>query len=159
MASTIFGVTTSSSLRNRLYQTGKATVTISDMPAILVGVTVQIQRSLSPIPTLTDGIVWSAQPVQGTLTAQSIVTTEKTAGLMQRIAGEDNCAPIACTVRFDDNACSNSGLTLSIKDGYCSVVSFAANGNQGYIGHDFTIMFTQCEYSEAGSTTQTTSTT
>lgn len=143
MGTTIFGA--SASKKPRIFQAGRATATIADQPAILLGVTVQVQRQLSPIPTLTDGVVWSAQPVQGTLSAQSIIVTPESRGLMEKIVDDGSCEPLQCTVKMDDKACNHSGLTITIKDGYCSTVGFSISGAQGYIGSDFTISFTSCE--------------
>lgn len=139
----IFGATASK--KARVFQAGRASATIAGVPAILLGVTVQVQRQLSPIPTLTDGVVWSAQPVQGSLSAQSIIVAPESRQLLEKITDDTVCDPLAITVRMDDKACQHGGLTISIKDGYCSAVGFAMSGAQGYIGSDFTIQFTLCE--------------
>jgi hypothetical protein len=141
----IFGATASK--KSRVFQAGAATATIGSVPAMLLGVTIQVQRSMSPIPTLTDGIVWSAQPVQGTLQAQSILTTDNSGDFIKNIAEGDACSPIPCSVKMKDAACDSRDINLNIEDGYCSAVSFAIQGSQGYIGNDFTIQFTVCKIS------------
>lgn len=133
-----------SSKSSRMFQAGKATASINGVPALLIGVSVQVQRGLSPVPTLTDGVVWSAQPVQGTLTANSILTNSAGKELLNKVAG-DSCEPLNVVVEMNDGACDSAGIVLNIKDGFCSGVSLAANGNQGYIGSDFTLNFTQCD--------------
>lgn len=133
-----------SSKSSKMFQAGKATASINGIPAILIGVSVQIQRSLSPVPTLTDGVVWSAQPVQGTLSAQSILTNGAGKNLLTTMANGDSCKPMNVVVKMNDGACDSSGIILTIKDGFCSGVSLTANGSQGYIGSDFTMNFTQC---------------
>ena len=140
----IFGST--SPTRSRVYQVGAARATIGGTPAILLGVQVTIARQLSPVPTLTDGVVWSAQPVQGSLQAQSIVTQGKTGQLISQLAEKGLCDPLVCRIEMGDGGCDNAGTTLVIKDGYCSSVTFSASGSQGYIGNDFTIQFTICEF-------------
>lgn len=143
----IFGATAPT--KSRMFQVGRALATISDVPAVLTGVTIQVQRQMSPIPTLTDGVVWSAQPVQGTLTAQSIVTTPETGTLLSKIAEGGACDPLTCRVTMN-SGCSMDGVVMEITDGYCSVLTFSANGNQGYIGNDFTIQFTTCNITTGG---------
>ena len=136
----IFGSTAATA--SKIYQAGAATATFDTMPGILLGVNVQVQRNLQPVPTLTDGIVWSAQPVQGTLTANSIIASDK--NLVEKLAGQDACKPIPITVTMA-NSCETDGMQISIKDGYCSQVSFQASGQQGYIANDFTVQFTVCD--------------
>jgi hypothetical protein len=138
----IFGATAPK--KSRVFQSGSATATIQDVPAILLGVTVQVNRQMSPIPTLTDGVLWSAQPVQGTLTANSILVGTESTGLVKKLAETDLCTPVPITINMGADACDNSNVKLVIADGYCSTVSFSANGNQGYVANDFTVQFTQC---------------
>jgi hypothetical protein len=135
----IFGATNPA--KSRIYQVGAATATFDDSPGVLLGVNIQIQRNLSPVPTLTDGIVWSAQPVQGTLTANSIVTADK--NLVSKLTDNAACTPIPININLT-NSCETSGVRLEIQDGYCSAVTFTASGQQGYIGNDFTVQFTVC---------------
>ena len=141
----IFGATAAK--KSRIFQAGSAKATIGNTPAILLGVTVQVQRQLSPVPTLTDGILWSAQPVQGSLQAQSIVTSSDSKAFIDNLTNNNLCQPIACSVKMTDSSCDSHGIILSIEDGYCSAVSFSINGNQGYIGNDLTINFTVCNLS------------
>lgn len=143
----IFGATAPK--KSRVFQAGSAKATIGNTPAILLGVNVQVNRQLSPIPTLTDGVVWSAQPVQGTLTANSILVASESKQLITELTETNLCQPIQCSVHMDAGACDSSGITLDIADGYCSAVSFAASGGQGYIGNDFTIQFTTCNITVA----------
>lgn len=140
----IFGATASK--KARVFQSGSARATIGDTPAILIGVTVQVSRQMSPIATLTDGIVWSAQPVQGTLQAQSIFTSPESKQLIDSLTDKDMCTPLACTISME-HGCDSEGVHLTIEDGYCSVVTFSITGQQGYIGNDFTIQFTMCTVS------------
>ena len=139
----IFGATAPNG-RPKIFQAGAARATIAATPAILLGVTVQISRQLSPIPTLTDGVVWSAQPVQGTLTAQSILVNIESNNLVHKLTETSLCDPLAISIEMDAGACDSAGMKLDISDGYCSVVSFSISGQQGYIGNDFTIQFTYC---------------
>lgn len=139
----IFGATATAESA-KLFQAGSATATFYNQPMLLIGVTVQVQRQLSPVPTLTDGIVWSAQPVSGTLTAQGILMAEDVKAKFDALTG-DACKPIPITVTLSAGACAGAGVTLEIKDGFCSSVQFTANGNQGYVGSDLTIQFTTCE--------------
>ena len=141
----IFGATAPK--KSRVFQSGSATATIKDVPAILLGVTVQVNRQMSPVPTLTDGVIWSAQPVQGTLTANSILVGTESTGLIKKLAETDLCTPVPITINMGADACDNSNVKLVIADGYCSSITFTANGNQGYIGNDFTVQFTVCEIS------------
>lgn len=141
----IFGATAPK--KSRVFQSGSATATIQDVPAILLGVNVQVNRQMSPVPTLTDGVLWAAQPVQGTLTANSILVGNESMGLIKKLAENDLCNPVTITVNMGASACDNSNVKLTISDGYCSSVSFTANGNQGYVGNDFTVQFTMCEIS------------
>jgi len=138
----IFGATAPK--KARVFQAGSAKATIGDTPAILLGVNVQVNRQLSPIPTLTDGVVWSAQPVQGTLSAQSILVAGESKGLLTMLTESDLCRSLPCSVSMDAGSCDSEGIRLEIADGYCSAVSFTASGGQGYIGNDFTIQFTTC---------------
>lgn len=141
----IFGAT--SSKKARVFQSGSARATIGASPAILLGVQITVTRQMSPVPTLTDGIVWAAQPVQGSLQAQSIVVAGDSLGLISSLTDRSLCKPIACTIQLTDSTCDQAGVSFQIKDGYCSAVTFAANGSQGYIGNDFTIQFTNANYS------------
>lgn len=145
----IFGATATAESA-RLFQAGSATATFDNQPTLLIGVTVQVQRQLNPVPTLTDGIVWSAQPVSGTLTAQGILIAEDVQAKFNALTG-DACKPIPINVTLGAGACSGSGIKLDIKDGFCSSVQFTANGNQGYVGNDLTIQFTTCEITGGGS--------
>jgi len=140
----IFGAT--SSKKARVFQSGSARATIGASPAILLGVEIQVTRQMSPVPTLTDGIVWAAQPVQGVLSAQSIVVAGESLGLVSSLTDRGLCKPIACTIQMTDGACDSAGVALTIKDGYCSAVTFSASGGQGYIANNFTIQFTNAEY-------------
>lgn len=140
----IFGAT--SSKKARVFQSGSARATIGASPAILLGVQVTVQRQMSPVPTLTDGVVWAAQPVQGSLQAQSIVVAGDSMSLISSLSDKSVCKPLACTIEMTDGGCDSAGVRIQIKDGYCSTITFAANGSQGYIGNDFTIQFTNAEY-------------
>lgn len=138
----IFGATVAK--KARVFQSGSAKATIGASPAILLGVQIQIQRQMSPVPTLTDGVVWAAQPVSGSLTANSILVASESMGLIKSLTEQNVCTPMACSVTLD-NSCDAKGVQLMINDGYCSAISFSANGNQGYVGNDFTIQFTSCD--------------
>jgi len=140
----IFGAT--SSKKARVFQSGSARATIGSSPAILLGVEIQVTRQMSPVPTLTDGVVWAAQPVQGTLTANSIVIAGESRSLINSLTDKGICKPVACTVQLTDGGCDAAGVAITIRDGYCSSLTFSANGSQGYIGTNFTIQFTNAEY-------------
>lgn len=103
-----------------------------------------MQRQLSPLPTLTSGVVWSAQPAQGTLTANSIVS--KDASILDGMgAYGDGCDSKKITVNMGNGACDGKTVKVTIEDGFLSSVSVTANGNQGYIGADLVIQFTKCD--------------
>ena len=141
----IFGVSKPAS---RMFRAGEATATFDGINAILINVQAQITRNLAPIPTLTEGIVWSASPVSGQVTAQTILAADKK---ITDIANQP-CKRITSTINFhgaeckDDSNASGS-VKLKINDGYCNSISVTAAGAQGYIGSDLAIMFTMAELS------------
>ena len=131
---------------SRMFRAGEATATFGPVSAILVQVQAQVQRNLQPIPTLNAGIIWAAQPVQGSLTAQTIIASDSK---ITEIAN-DACKKISATIDFGSTECkdgseANSGVKLTINDGYCTSISFTASGSQGYIGSDLQLFFTNAE--------------
>ena len=141
----IFGVNKQTS---RMFRAGEATATFDNVNAILVQVQVQVQRNLQPVPTLTEGIIWAAQPVQGSATAQTIIASDSK---ITDIANEA-CKKISATIDFKGAECkdgSDAGgsVKLKINDGYCTSISFTASGSQGYIGSDLQLFFTNAELS------------
>lgn len=140
------GIFNSGIKNSRIFQAGKARASIAGTSAILIGVSVQVGRTLTPVPTLTDGIVWSAQPAQGSLTANSILTSKEGKDLLTVMTSGDACLPMGISVKFD-GSCDAGDVHIDIMDGYCTSVAFAASGGQGYIGNDFTVQFTNCNVS------------
>ena len=141
----IFGVTRPAS---RMFRAGEATATFDGINAILINVQAQITRNLSPIPTLSEGIVWAASPVSGQVTAQTIIASDKK---ITDIAN-DPCKKITATIDFKGTECKDglqagSSVQLQIEDGYCNSISITASGAQGYIGSDVAIMFTKATLS------------
>ena len=141
----IFGVTKPAS---RMFRAGEATATFDGINAILINVQAQVTRNLSPIPTLTEGIVWSASPVSGQISAQTIIASDKK---ITDIANQP-CKRITATIDFKGAECLNDSaasgsVKLKIDDGYCNSISVTASGAQGYIGSDLAIMFTKAELS------------
>lgn len=128
----------------KLFKAGEATASIGNVNAILLQVQCQIQRQMNPVPTLTDGIVWAAQPVQGTLTAGSIISANS--GIKSIL--EKECKQ-AVDVKFGSVECDagNTSVNINIKDAYSQAVTITASGGQGYIGSDLVMQFTNATIS------------
>ena len=146
---------TSTSPSSKIFKTGQATFSFDGVntsnadptgpeSAIFLGFTITVQRQLQPIPTMTNGLVWAAQPAQGTLEAQSIVVSTTSTTIIEKLTNEKECAPVTITIDLDD-ACDGASK-IDIKDAYCSQVVFQGSGQQGYVANNFTCQFTQCEF-------------
>lgn len=135
------GIFGGDSSKSKIFQAGSAIATIVDAPAILLSVECQITRNISPVYTLTDGVLWQAQPPTGTLTAQSILT--KDSKLVEKLS-KDTCEKAPINIKMK-NSCNTGEMNIDIKDGYCSQVTFSLNGQQGYVGTSVMIQFSDCD--------------
>lgn len=133
----------SETTKSKIFQSGKVRASFNGTPGILLSATVTITRQLSAIATLTDGIVWSASPVSGTIEAGSILTNKEGQSLLTTTT-MNGCSPIACSLEFN-GACDAGDLVINIQDAYFQTVTFTAQGGQGYVGFNLSGNFTTCE--------------
>lgn len=127
----------------KLFKAGEAKASIGVENVILLQVQCQIQRQMNPVPTLTDGIIWAAQPVQGTLTASSIISASSG---IKSILEKECKQPVH--VEFGSVECEgNANVVIDIKDAYSQAVTISASGGQGYIGSDLVMQFTNATIS------------
>ena len=125
----------------RVFQAGYSTVTIGGQPAVATSVTVQIQRTLQPVITLTHGVMWSGGPAQGSVTADSIIFDAESKKVVTELADTGKCTKHSVVLDMK-NACDSSNVKITISDAYCTSVSFTANGQQGYVGTQLVMQFT-----------------
>ena len=134
----IFGANGS---KSKIFQVGESIATINGSNAVLLDINCSVTRNVSPIPTLTDGIWWAAQPAMGTMMANTILTSDK--GLVKKLSG-NVCEKLGITFTMK-NGCDAGSVTINIKDGYCTQLGFSISGQTGYIASNFSVSFSDCE--------------
>lgn len=133
----IFGANGS---KSKIFQVGESVATINGSNAVLLDVNCSVTRNVSPIPTLTDGIWWAAHPAMGTMSANTILTSDKK--LVNRLSG-NVCEKLGISF-FMKNGCDAGSVHIDIKDGYCTQLGFNVSGQTGYIASNFAVTFSDC---------------
>lgn len=130
-----------------VFSAGDAIITFNKSDtAIITDVQISISRNLSPLPTLNKGLFFTAQNPQGNLSCGCIMTKSSNIVDTFQMQGTDVCSKLAFDITLGANGCASNGQTsISIYDGYASDVAFSANGQQGYIGGNVTVKFSQCK--------------
>lgn len=135
----VFGANAS---KTKIFQAGEATVTVDTLgTAIFLGVQVQFSRNMQPIPTIGSGVIWSAQPPTGTITADTVLA--KDGNFISKLK-EDKVKCEAGTMKVNmKGTCDSAGVNLTLKGVYCNSVGFTMSGNQGYVASNVQFMFSE----------------
>lgn len=125
----------------KFFQMGQAVATINNMKAMLIQLTVQFGRQVSPIMTINEGVVFAATPPSGSIEAQSILT--KNEDLVTLLEG-DSCEALSANVNMS-GACDADGIQLNLTGLYFQSINFTLTGQQGYVGEGISGVFSGLE--------------
>lgn len=104
------------------------------------GVNLQYGRQMSPVPTIGKGTHYSVGTPMGTLTIQSMVTSDST--LIEKLGGGAKCKLGGnVTVKFGMD-CDGGEVTYTLGNTLCTAVNVQATAGQGYVVEGVTINFT-----------------
>lgn len=134
---TIFGASADKPV---IVKAGKAIVTVGNKEMLALDVTVQFQRPVEIVPTLSKKRVLSLGIPQGTFTCSTIIAKGTDPVTAFKLDG-DGCDPFNMTIKFNDGACDMNGKSIQCKQCVASAVSVQAQGARGYIASGVNVTF------------------
>ena len=138
--SKVFGA---SNAAPKVFKANKVIVTINNVNLIAMGVTIQFQRDVTPVPVLGDRRVISIGEPVGQMSAQSFLSKDGSVFQAFDIVGEGGCGGFSATLDFSKSkdACDLAGMKVTLKNCYASAVSIEAQGGRGYIANGVNVTF------------------